>query len=321
MTEYRINERCIIGMPACGYGFGSARVCFIGRPADGEFQLEEDILRQLLKERNYDGYVALQRLDPGNFAFCTKICSQIITSQFCIVLLNESAHVANPAVKMPNPNVHLEYGMMLSFHKHVIPMQREAEQLAFNIAPLDTIKYKPETFRDKAEQAIDDAILRFATKEPPGRPIGPQSDVLKYMSFKGLRYSDVTNDPTARVIFQIGSLHGYNLFDGQEQMVFFGYFHEVEAREIVVRVKFLLSGIAVAYKNLERSPDSDLKELAVRILNQLRIEILVPEKADIAKMAAIIDSYQTEVRRIPVLLRHPSEIEDEVKAQYDAINI
>lgn len=196
MAEYKINEKCIVGLPSCGYGFGSSRLCFIARPADGEFQLEEDVLTQLLAERTYETYVALQRIDPGNFAFCTKICSKIITSQFCIVILNNSRHGEYANVKIPNPNVHLEYGMMLSFHKHVIPMQRETEILAFNIYPIDTIKYSPENFKNKAAAAIDDAILRFSTKEPPGRPIGAASDVLKYFGFKGMRYSD-TREETA----------------------------------------------------------------------------------------------------------------------------
>ena len=240
MAEYKVNERCIIGMPSCGYGFGSARMCFIARPADGEFQFEEDLLRQMLTDRNYETYVALQQIDPGNFAFCTKICSKIISCHFCIVLLNRSTHAQNEAVKIPNPNVHLEYGMMLSFHKHIIPMQKESETLPFNIYPLDTLKYRPDNFKKKTESAIDDAIMRFKMQEPPGRPIGPASDVFKYMSFRGLRYTDV-QQPDSRAIFQLGSMHGFNLFDGIDEIVFFGYFLEEEVREIVVRVKFLLN--------------------------------------------------------------------------------
>ena len=116
-------------------------MCFIARPGDDEFQLETDILEQLLAERNYEAYVALQNIDPGNLAFCTKICSKIITSHFCIVILNNSTHAEHRNITIPNPNVHLEYGMMLSFHKHVIPMHLESERLPFNISPIDTVKY------------------------------------------------------------------------------------------------------------------------------------------------------------------------------------
>ncbi len=154
VPQYKVNEQCIIGMPSCGYGFNSARMCFIARPSDAEFQFQEDILTRILSDRNYETYVALQRIDPGNLAFCTKICSKIITSRFCIALLDQSQHAEQPKIKISNPNVYLEYGMMLSFHKHVIPMQLESEVLPFNIHPIDTVKYRPDTFKSKAEAAI-----------------------------------------------------------------------------------------------------------------------------------------------------------------------
>jgi hypothetical protein len=320
MREYRINEQCIIGMPSCGYGFGSSRMCFMARPSDGEFQLEEDILRQALKERNYDIYVALQQLDPGNFAFCTKICSKIITSHFCIVLLNQSPHRERSDIKIPNPNVHLEYGMMLSFHKHIIPMQPESEILAFNIYPLDTLKYRPENFKTKVELAVDDAILRFKTKEPPGRPIGPASEVLKYMSFRGLRYTDITTNE-ARTLFNLGAIHGFNLFDGQEEVIFYGYFHEEEPREIVVRVKFLLNNIAIAYRQVQELAVETFKELAKKVLDRVMIEVLVPENAPIDVMAKKIEDFQPQVRHISVILKKPSDIEKEVKRQYKLVSL
>ena len=116
-------------------------MAFIAAPADEEFSLELEVIQQVLKEREYEAYIALKRLAAGKFAFCTKICSKIITSQFCIVLLNSSKHTKHAKVKIPNPNVHMEYGLMLGFKKHIIPFQRQGEDLAFNIRPLDTILY------------------------------------------------------------------------------------------------------------------------------------------------------------------------------------
>ncbi len=320
MPEYKVNEQCIIGMPACGYGFNSSRMCFIARPADAEFALEEDILTQLLSDRNYETYVALQRIDPGNLAFCTKICSKIITSHFCIVLLNQSQHADHPEIKISNPNVHLEYGMMLSFHKHVIPMQRESEVLPFNIYPIDTVKYRPDTFKAKAEAAIDDAILRFTTKEPPGRPIGAASDVLKYFSFRGLRYTPMT-DTLAREVFALGEIHGFNLFDGQEGIVFFGYFHESEAQESAVRVRFLLQNIELAYTRIQTSADAAQKEQARKILDQLTIEILVPEDCDTDRLRAKISEFQPSARQIPFALHKPSDIERVVREEYERMSL
>jgi hypothetical protein len=80
------------------------------------------------------------------------------------VLLNASQHREKNSVRIPNPNVHLEYGMMLAFHKYVIPFQREGDSLAFNIHPLDTVKYTPGNLRALADRAINDAILRVGRR-------------------------------------------------------------------------------------------------------------------------------------------------------------
>ncbi|MCD4768881.1 MAG: hypothetical protein K8R35_01775, partial [Bacteroidales bacterium] len=77
-------------------------------------------------------------IEPAKLAFCTKICSKIISSQFCIVIINDDL---KDDTKIPNANVHMEYGLMLGFHKYVIPFQREEEDLAFNVSGLDTVKY------------------------------------------------------------------------------------------------------------------------------------------------------------------------------------
>lgn len=318
MTEYKRNEKCIIGLPSCGYGFASSRLAFLARPSEDDFQMEEDIIAQILKERNYELYVALQRIDPGNFAFCTKICSKIITAHFCIVLLNPSKHRDHPDVSIPNPNVHFEYGMMLSFHKHVIPMQREDEELPFNIFPIDTVKYRSSSFKTKAEGAIDDAILRFKTNEPPGRPIGPASIVLKYFSFKGMKYSDVSSDD-ARAIFNLGVGHGFNLFDGESGIVFFGYFHEDDPKEIVVRGRFLLQNIDLAYGKIEVREDQALKDSARRLLDQISIELMVPEDTNTEAMRKYLSSYQPQVRSIPIELHKLGDIESTVKQEYAKI--
>lgn len=73
--EATINEKCIIGLPTCGYAFSSTRMAFIAAPGDEEFSLELDVLGSLLEDKGYEAYVALRKLDPGKFAFCTKICS------------------------------------------------------------------------------------------------------------------------------------------------------------------------------------------------------------------------------------------------------
>lgn len=321
--QFRVNEQCIVGLPACGYGFESSRMCFLARPADAEFQLEHDILAQLLKERNYELYAALQSIEPGTFAFCTKICSKIITSHFCIVLLNHSRHALHKDVLIANPNVHLEYGMALSFHKHVIPMQREDEVLPFNIYPLDTVKYRPDTFRTKAEAAIDDAILRYTTKEPPGRPVGAASDVLKYFGFRGLRYSDVTSDDTG-AIYRLGASYGFNLFDGPDGVVFFGYFHEMDPVDVIVNTRFLINNIRSAVERV-RNPvitiglSDEQRRFAIELLEGLSITLLVSEDAPVDEIADRIREARDPGPAFPLEVIRPSDMATQIRDEYEKI--
>ncbi len=319
MADYKVNELCIVGNPSCNWGFNSARMCFIARPSDIEFQLEEDIISTILKERNYETYVALQNIDPGNFAFCTKICSKIISSHFCIVILNQSKHDKNNSIKIPNPNVHFEYGLMLAFHKHVIPIQKENESLPFNIYPIDTLKYRPDNFKQKVENAIDDAILRFKTNLPPGKSIGIASDIIKYFSFKGMRYSDTFLEPM-RTIYSFGSMYGFDLFDGATGIVFFGFFSEEEAKEIVIRTKFLINNIDTAYQKIQShySSKSDIDRIR-RTLDEISIELLVSETSPKENMFNLVEEYQTSIRKIPVQFHKPSDIDTLIKKEYDKI--
>ena len=62
---------------------------------------------------------------------------------------------------------------------------------------------------------------------------------MKYFAFKRMRYSDVS-DATSRAVFNLGAVHGFNLFDGVPGITFFGYFPDLDPAEVVARVRFLL---------------------------------------------------------------------------------
>jgi hypothetical protein len=161
-TRIRKNERCIIGLPSCDYVFSSTRSCFIAYGFSTS-ALERDVLKALLQERGIEAVEAGSQIEPGKFAFCTKICSKIIVAQFCIVLANNDQ-------TGPNANVCIEYGLMLGHNKYVIPFQRADETLPFNVAGLDTIKYDQADFRQLAIQAIDQAIRETSQSHPAPRP-------------------------------------------------------------------------------------------------------------------------------------------------------
>jgi hypothetical protein len=264
--EAPINDTCIIGIPTCGYAFSSTRMAFIAAPADEEFALEIDVLKTLLEEKDYEAYVASRNIDPGKFAFCTKICSKIITSQFCIVLVNPSEHRDHPGLKIPNPNVHMEYGLMLAFRKHVLPFQRKGDALAFNIQPLDTLLYSKGEFRKIADQAIDAAILAVGTTARPTRALASSALLLKYLTIRGLQVTELNTDD-ARNLYRLGSFLGFNLLDGAE-IVYFGMFDSEPAKEVVFRVKLLLQNLnqACQYSKRLRQRQCRRSELPVQTL-------------------------------------------------------
>jgi hypothetical protein len=217
----------------------------------------------------------------------------------------------------------MEYGMMLSFHKHVIPMQREDEALAFNIYPLDTVKYRPDNFRAKAESAIDDAILRYTTMEPTGRPVGVASEATKYFGFRGYRYSDVANEDTAAV-YRLGANFGFNLFDGSDGVVFFGYFHEHDPVDIVVNTRFLVNNLALSHTRITDPKQSgsytaEQRQAAIELLDSTSITLLCPEEAPIDAMRERIEEHMAGSWRVPLTLIRPSELSKIVEDEYRKI--
>jgi hypothetical protein len=251
-TRIRKNERCVIGLPACDYVFSSTRSCFIayGFSTSG---LERDILKGVLQERGIEPVEAGGQIEPGKFAFCTKICSKIIVSQFCIIIINNDD-------SGPNANVNMEYGLMLGHNKYVIPFQRETETLPFNVAGLDTLKYNSGNFRQLAIQAIDQAIKETSQNHP-----APNLDyVINLFSIiKDTTFVNIHNDPGERAIYQLDSTFGFNLlvkFDGLSY-VFLGNFGALQGHPIIWRLNKLMELL-----------DARIKALPIRIQNSIVTE-------------------------------------------------
>lgn len=283
MAEARINESCIIGLPTCGNAFSSSRMAFIATPMDEEFALELEVISSLLTEKGYESYIALQNFDPAKFAFCTKICSKIITSQFCIVLLNSSSHRDHPDIKMPNPNVHLEYGLMLALKKHILPFQREGDALAFNIRPLDTILYTKGSFKALSNRVIGEAILHTSR---PTRTLPSSNALIKYTSVLGLRIIQL-DSVEIKHLYKLGEPMGFLLLDGND-IVYLGLFELESAKEVVFRLKLLLEALYKAKQDFEEITKNNMtpKQVknAYRIWNQLRVEVLISGEVDRARI-------------------------------------
>jgi hypothetical protein len=230
----RRNEICVIGLPRCDFAFSSTRSCFIAYGFN-ESTLEMTILRNLLEERGIQVHEAGGALAPGQNAYCAKICSKIITSQFCVVLLNNDLRSEQ---EVPNANVNMEYGLMLGFNKYVIPFQREGQSLPFNVAGLDTVKYTPRDLENKAIAAIDQAIE--LTRQDHAAPIDTDQLLTMYLLDRNMLVSHIDNEGE-RDIFRMGQPLGFALindFTGFEY-VYFGNFSTLRPEAIVWRLKKL----------------------------------------------------------------------------------
>ena len=230
----RKNETCNISQTRCDFVFSSTRSCFIAYSFN-ESALEVGILRSLLESRGFKVLEAGGSITPGQYAFCTKICSSIIVSQFCVALINSDT-VAGKEV--PNANVNMEYGLMLGFNKHVIPFQRKADTLPFNVAGLDTIKYDNQDFQRLAAQAIDQAIE--LTKQDDLQPTDPNQIISVFLLSKKALFTPI-NTEGEQNIFQLGSPLGFyllNSFSGIEYM-YFGNFTAFRPDVVLWRLEML----------------------------------------------------------------------------------
>jgi len=302
----RRNEFCVIGLPRCDFVFSSTRTCFVGY-AFRESTLEMNILRNLLGTRGIQAVEAAEALAPGQSAFCAKICSKIIVSQFCVVLVNND--IVNGA-EIPNANVNMEYGLMLGFNKYVIPFQRESQTLPFNVAGLDTVKYSNQSFELKASRAIDTAIA--ATSQDAPSQFSPDQIISAFVLSKRLLFVPLTNEGDKN-LFQFGQPLGFNLlmtFDGM-RYVFFGNFTALRPEIALWRLRTLADiireRVASLPQRLSMGMIADPKALTnvERFLNDLQIWLLLTSDDDreIAKQAI-----QTSPVGVPVQVLSLSEI-------------
>jgi hypothetical protein len=161
--SFTINERCFIRKEhECGKMFGPSKSCFIACPTNDDLEPILGLMSEKLSKVGIEAIVAVKERAYGQDIFCTKICGKIIESRFCIVILDDSIKDGN---NIPNPNVYYEYGLMTALRKHIIPLQKEDLELAFNIRSYDTIKYNNKNITAELDSAIRDAIRLTEGKE------------------------------------------------------------------------------------------------------------------------------------------------------------
>lgn len=312
----RKNEKCFIGLPSCGYGYESAKLCFVACPSDEKYTLKVDLIKEIVESKQYECHIALKGIDPGNFAFCTKICSKIIQSQFCIVLLDPSK--SRDGQEGPNPNVHLEYGMMMSQNKHIIPLQGDEYDLAFNISPLDTIKYTIANFKVKVTEAVDNAIKRFSERKIEGQvPQGPE--IFTFYNLSGYNLSDISNNFYG-VLYKFGAHLGFFIFDNKDKYKYVGTFDYEDPKKIILHTKLLIDNIISAYEGIVTSnPIEAGKGVYDYLINNISIDLIVPpffEKEDILdRLGKLVN----EKHKYPISLYYRKDVKNRVEDEYKNI--
>ncbi len=315
-TVIRKNERCYIGLPFCGYGFESAKLCFVACPSDEKYSLHIEIIKQLIEDRQYECHIALKRIDPGNFAFCTKICSKIIQSQFCIVLLDPS--ISDKDDEYPNPNVHLEYGMMMSQNKHIIPFQHEKHDLAFNISPLDTIKYNDSNFKDKVAEAVDFEIERFSKEEKSGQ-VPPGSEIFTYYNLLGYKMSDIRLNLQS-YLYKLAVHLGFFLFDKLNKYKYVGVFENENPKKAILHTKILIQNIVSEYERLCHTDKMQADEGDYDyLINSISIDIVVSPFFDKDEIKERIIELKNTEHDYPLNVHYRSDFKEKVDSEYDEI--
>ena len=274
------NEHCIVGMPRCDFVFSSTRACFVAYGFKTS-PLEMTIIKNLLAHRGIQCEEAGGNLAPGQNAFCQKICSKIITSQFCIVLLNQDEENGR---LVPNANVNMEYGLMLGFNKYLIPFQQEAHTLPFNVAGLDTVKYDKNSFESKASTAIDIAVKKTSQDQPDLTT--PDQVIQLFLLSKRALYSSIDSEGEKN-IFRMGSPFGFHLLNDFSGMkyIFFGNFTALRPEIVVWRLQMLNELLLDRMSSLKERVELRLAtpkqvELAESLFARMRIWLLVTSDED-----------------------------------------
>ncbi len=293
LDSFPLNEQCFIRKEhKCGKIFGASKSCFIACPRNGELAVILGLMSEKLTKVGIEPIIAVKERSYGQDIFCTKICGKIIESRFCVVILDDS--IAN-GINIPNPNVYYEYGLMTSLKKHIIPLQKDGLDLAFNIQSYDTIKYKNETIESELDRAIKDAIRITEKKEKEDKGIAlPEKTLLRQLEMAGFDKRD-----ESWFLYDVIEDTNFKGF-GQYDKEFYLYLGKIDN---AAEFKDYLDDLGVVLYRTEKKA-RELKEKQSDLTNSLKLSKIEMKKEE-NKLAGkgrnssiMLSQYNREIKRL-----------------------
>jgi hypothetical protein len=223
--------------------------------------------------------------------------------------------------EFPNPNVHMEYGMMLSQNKHVIPLQHEKNKLSFNIAPLDTIKYNDSDFKKKVTDSIDNAINRFSSPTQTSQ-LSTGSDILFY-NLKGYIMADVQTNSFFKILFQFGQPLGFFFFvdNVNTKYKYVAPFQYEDSRKIILHAKLLIENIMTAHdKFINNLTEKYTSKNYEYLIKDISIDLIIPpfyaKKVVLDNLRKICE----KAKKYEISIFYLSDFEKIIDGEYKKIN-
>ncbi len=273
--QFRRISQCFIRKEhTCGRHLGTSTTCFIACPSTDEVKILTGLISAKLTQNRIEPVVAVDIRAYGQDIFCTKICGRIIEAQFCIAILDDNlVDVKGKEVSIPNSNVYYEYGLMTALGKYVIPLQKEGQDLAFNIKTHDAIRYSPRDVSEEIDKALKEAIrITVEERESSLGEIIPEYMYRSFLAMKGYQkqgYSWLLSDDLEGTVFS-----GYKNDRGLD----FLFFAVIDSKEML---KTCLMDIQV----IQRRLNTDCETISNRI-QSLNEKIVKYEKAAAEEEAA-----------------------------------
>jgi len=162
----------------------------------------------------------------------------------------------------------------------------------------------------------DSPINLFAREAREGQ--GVTSSLLKLFTLRSLRFSNVSDD-LGRGFFEIGVDQGFNLFDGQNKVLYYGHFYQLEPREIVARVRILVGRLRDISEKVSRAPQDPKRDLFLSLLQGTTVAVLIPRGQSGERILDRVADFQPLTGGVPVTAWTPEDVEEELRREYEAM--